>query len=171
MIEIAAMLASQFGDRGIRSFSVQPGTVLTEQLAVALGDGNFDSDDFTPPEYAARTMVWLATAPEATAMNGALICAPEFALARRPRLSRYCGAGSVPWPTRAMNFPVLAGAQNSAVWNVIGRSPARDVTVKRSSANTYQSSVTWESFSTDSTSYGRRTPRSRRGAPPRPCGR
>jgi len=79
MIEIAAMLASQYGDRGIRSFSVQPGTVLTEQLQVAIGDGNLESDDFTPPEYAARTMVWLATAPEAAAMNGALVCAPEFA--------------------------------------------------------------------------------------------
>jgi NAD(P)-dependent dehydrogenase (short-subunit alcohol dehydrogenase family) len=79
MIEIAAMLASQYGDRGIRSFSVQPGTVLTEQLAVAIGDGNLGSDDFTPPECAARTMVWLATAPEAVAMNGALVCAPEFA--------------------------------------------------------------------------------------------
>jgi NAD(P)-dependent dehydrogenase (short-subunit alcohol dehydrogenase family) len=78
MIEIAAMLASQFGDQGIRSFSVQPGTVLTEQLAAALGDGTFDSDDWSPPEYAARTIAWLATAPEATALNGALINAPEF---------------------------------------------------------------------------------------------
>ena len=78
MIEIAAMLASQFGDRGIRSFSVQPGTVLTEQLRVALGDGAFDSDDWTPPEYAARTIAWLATAPEAGEFNGALICAPDF---------------------------------------------------------------------------------------------
>jgi hypothetical protein len=79
MIEIAAMLASQFGDRGIRAFSVQPGTVLTEQLAVAIGDGALDSNDFTPPEYAARTMVWLATAPEAVTMNGGLICSPAFA--------------------------------------------------------------------------------------------
>ena len=79
MIEVAAMLASQFGDQGIRAFSVQPGTVLTEQLAVAIGDGMLDSDDFTPPEFAARTMVWLATSPEAMAMNGALVCAPQFA--------------------------------------------------------------------------------------------
>jgi NAD(P)-dependent dehydrogenase (short-subunit alcohol dehydrogenase family) len=78
MIEIAAMLATQFGDQGIRSFSVQPGTVLTEQLAAAMGDGTFDSDDFSPPEYAARTIAWLATAPEAAALNGALINAPEF---------------------------------------------------------------------------------------------
>lgn len=78
MIEIAAMLASQFGDRGIRSFSVQPGTVLTEQLAAALGDGTFDSSDWTPAEYAALTIVWLATAPEAIDLNGALIHAPSF---------------------------------------------------------------------------------------------
>ncbi len=78
MIEIAAMLASQYGDQGIRSFSVQPGTVLTEQLAAALGDGTFDSDDWSPPEYSALTIVWLATTPEALAMNGALIEAPTF---------------------------------------------------------------------------------------------
>ena len=78
MIEIAAMLASQYGDQGIRSFSVQPGTVLTEQLAAALGDGSFTSDDWSPPEYAALTIVWLATASEALAMNGGLIEAPTF---------------------------------------------------------------------------------------------
>ncbi len=78
MIEIAAMLASQFGDRGIRSFSVQPGTVLTEQLAVALGDGRLETDQWTPPEYVALTIVWLATATEAAGMNGALISAPTF---------------------------------------------------------------------------------------------
>jgi len=78
MIEIAAMLASQFGERGIRAFSVQPGTVLTEQLEAALGDGTFRSDDFSPPEYAALTIAWLATSPDAAALNGALICAPHF---------------------------------------------------------------------------------------------
>ena len=53
MIEIAAMIASQFGDRGIRAFSVAPGTVLTEQVAAAISDGTFDADAFTPPENTA----------------------------------------------------------------------------------------------------------------------
>ena len=91
MIEIAAMLASQFGDRGIRAFSVQPGTVLTEQVAAALDDGTMSSDVWTPPEHAAWTIVWLATAPEAADLNGALISAPEFvrekALIRDPGTS------------------------------------------------------------------------------------
>jgi NAD(P)-dependent dehydrogenase (short-subunit alcohol dehydrogenase family) len=78
MIEIAAALASQYGDRGIRSFSVQPGTVLTEQIAEALEGGTFDSAAWTPPEHAALTIVWLATAPEAIELNGALISAPSF---------------------------------------------------------------------------------------------
>jgi NAD(P)-dependent dehydrogenase (short-subunit alcohol dehydrogenase family) len=68
MTEIAPMLA----------FSVQPGTVLTEQLEAALGGGTFDSDDWTPPEHAARTVAWLATSPDAAAMNGALVHAPSF---------------------------------------------------------------------------------------------
>jgi NAD(P)-dependent dehydrogenase (short-subunit alcohol dehydrogenase family) len=82
MIEIAAMLASQYGDRGIRAFSVQPGTVLTEQLAAAMGDGTFDSAAWDPPECAAVTIAWLASAPQATALNGALVHAPSFAAAR-----------------------------------------------------------------------------------------
>jgi NAD(P)-dependent dehydrogenase (short-subunit alcohol dehydrogenase family) len=82
MIEIAAMLASQFGTRGIRSFSVQPGTVLTEQLAAAMGDGTFDADAWDSPDCAARTIVWLATAPEALAFNGGLVNAPEFVRTR-----------------------------------------------------------------------------------------
>jgi NAD(P)-dependent dehydrogenase (short-subunit alcohol dehydrogenase family) len=83
MIEIAAMLASQFGARGIRAFSVQPGTVLTEQLAVAIGDGTFDADAWDAPECAAATIAWLATAPEAEDLNGALIHAPSFVRERR----------------------------------------------------------------------------------------
>jgi NAD(P)-dependent dehydrogenase (short-subunit alcohol dehydrogenase family) len=79
MIEIAAMLASQYGDRGIRAYSVQPGTVLTEQLAAAMGDGTFDSAAWDPPECAAVTIAWLASAPEAMALNGALVHAPSFA--------------------------------------------------------------------------------------------
>jgi NAD(P)-dependent dehydrogenase (short-subunit alcohol dehydrogenase family) len=78
MTEIAPMLVTQFGAQGIRSFSVQPGTVLTEQLQAALGEGTFAADDWTPPEHAARTIVWLATAPEALAMNGGLVSAPDL---------------------------------------------------------------------------------------------
>jgi len=83
MTEIAPMLATQFGAQGIRSFSVQPGTVLTEQLQAALGGGTFDADDWAPPEHAARTIAWLATSPDAAALNGALINAPEFVVSRR----------------------------------------------------------------------------------------
>jgi len=78
MTEIAPMLATQYGERGIRAFSVQPGTVLTEQLQAALGGGTFDSDDWSPPEDAARTIAWLATSPQAAEINGALVNAPRF---------------------------------------------------------------------------------------------
>ena len=78
MIEIAAMLATQFGHRGIRAFSVQPGTVLTEQVAAAMADQTFAAEEFTPPGHAAITIRWLATAPEAATLNGGLISAPTF---------------------------------------------------------------------------------------------
>jgi NAD(P)-dependent dehydrogenase (short-subunit alcohol dehydrogenase family) len=82
MTEIAPMIATQYGDQGIRAFSVQPGTVLTEQLQAALGGGTFEGDDFSPPEDAARTITWLATAPEAADINGALVNAPKFVAER-----------------------------------------------------------------------------------------
>jgi hypothetical protein len=47
-----------------------------------MGDGTFGSDDFSPPEYAARAIAWLATSPEAAALNGALINAPRFVVER-----------------------------------------------------------------------------------------
>jgi NAD(P)-dependent dehydrogenase (short-subunit alcohol dehydrogenase family) len=78
MTEIAPMIATQYGEQGIRAFSVQPGTVLTEQLQAALGGGTFDGDDFSPPDDAARAVAWLATAPEAAEINGALVNAPQF---------------------------------------------------------------------------------------------
>jgi NAD(P)-dependent dehydrogenase (short-subunit alcohol dehydrogenase family) len=78
LIELAAMLASQYADRGIRSFSVQPGVVLTPQVAVGIADGTFAADEYTPAEHTAWTIVWLASAPEAAALNGALISAPQF---------------------------------------------------------------------------------------------
>jgi NAD(P)-dependent dehydrogenase (short-subunit alcohol dehydrogenase family) len=83
MTEIAPMLASQFGARGIRAFSVQPGIVRTEQVAAAVGDGTFDADAWDAPECAASTIAWLATAPEADSLNGALIHAPSFVRNRR----------------------------------------------------------------------------------------
>jgi NAD(P)-dependent dehydrogenase (short-subunit alcohol dehydrogenase family) len=83
MIEIAAMVATQFGDRGIQSFSVQPGTVLTEQVAAAMEDQTFSADEFTPAEHAALTIRWLATAPEARGLNGGLISAPTFVHERK----------------------------------------------------------------------------------------
>lgn len=82
MIEIAAMLASQYGEHGIRAFSVQPGTVLTEQLVAAMGDGTFDADAWDSPECAAITIRWLATEPDALAFNGGLVNAPEFVRTR-----------------------------------------------------------------------------------------
>jgi NAD(P)-dependent dehydrogenase (short-subunit alcohol dehydrogenase family) len=72
------MIATQYGEQGIRAFSVQPGTVLTEQLQAALGGGTFDGDDFSPPDDAARAVAWLATAPDAAEINGALVNAPQF---------------------------------------------------------------------------------------------
>ena len=82
MIEIAAMLASQFGDRGIRAFSVQPGTVLTEQLASAMGTGRSTPTCGTPPRCGADHPL-AGDRARGGGVNGALICTPSFVRDRR----------------------------------------------------------------------------------------
>lgn len=86
LIEVAGVLAAQFGDRGIRAFSIQPGGVLTELVRTNIEQGLMDADPndghWTPAEHSALAVVWLATAPEAAALNGALIHAPTFVYER-----------------------------------------------------------------------------------------
>jgi NAD(P)-dependent dehydrogenase (short-subunit alcohol dehydrogenase family) len=82
LIEVAGVIANELGGRGIRSFSVQPGGVLTELVRANIDAGLMDADPddghWTPAEHTARTIVWLVTAPEAVELNGALINAPTF---------------------------------------------------------------------------------------------
>jgi NAD(P)-dependent dehydrogenase (short-subunit alcohol dehydrogenase family) len=80
---LAGILAVELGDRGIRTFNLEPGYVITERMEVnarAIGlEGRYRG---APPTVPAAVIAWLATSPEAAELNGATITAQRFARER-----------------------------------------------------------------------------------------
>jgi NAD(P)-dependent dehydrogenase (short-subunit alcohol dehydrogenase family) len=81
--KLAAILAVEVGDRGVRCFNLDPGFVITERMevnAAALGlEGRYKG---APPTVPAAVVAWLATSPEAAELNGSTISAQKFARER-----------------------------------------------------------------------------------------
>jgi NAD(P)-dependent dehydrogenase (short-subunit alcohol dehydrogenase family) len=77
---LAAILAVEYRDRGVRCFNVEPGFVVTERMEVnarALGlEGRYPG---APPTVPAAVIAWLATSPDAAQLNGTTISAQKFA--------------------------------------------------------------------------------------------
>jgi len=67
---IAGLLAVEYGDRGIRSFNVQPGAVKTERLMQDMAGFGFDASNWAPPEVIGEVCLWLAENNEADKFNG-----------------------------------------------------------------------------------------------------
>jgi NAD(P)-dependent dehydrogenase (short-subunit alcohol dehydrogenase family) len=82
--KLAAILAVELADRGVRCFNLDPGFVITERMEVnagALGlEGRYKG---APPTVPAAVIAWLATGPGAADLNGATISAQRFARERR----------------------------------------------------------------------------------------
>jgi NAD(P)-dependent dehydrogenase (short-subunit alcohol dehydrogenase family) len=77
---LAPMIAMELGDKGIRAFNLNPGFVVTEKNAsriLALGMGIHVG---APPSVPGAVAAWLASDPEAVALNGRTINAQPFAL-------------------------------------------------------------------------------------------
>lgn len=76
---VAAHLAVEFGDRGVRAYNVEPGMVLTEKMERnqrEMGlEGRFPA---APPTVPAAVVAWLVT-HEGEVDNGATISAQRFA--------------------------------------------------------------------------------------------
>ncbi len=70
---IAGLLAVEFGDRGIRSFNVQPGAVQTERLLQDMAGFGFDASNWAPPEVIGEVCLWLAENSEADKYQGQCI--------------------------------------------------------------------------------------------------
>ena len=75
---IAGMLAVELGDRGVRAYNVQPGFIATERMAMDMGEFGFDASLGAPPDVVGAVVAWLATSPDAAAMNGQNVEAQDF---------------------------------------------------------------------------------------------
>ena len=77
---LAGIIAVEHRDDGIEIFNVEPGYVVTERMEVnakALGlEGAYPG---APPSVPAAVVAWLATSPDASALNGQTIIAQKFA--------------------------------------------------------------------------------------------
>jgi NAD(P)-dependent dehydrogenase (short-subunit alcohol dehydrogenase family) len=82
---MAGVIATEFGHRGIRAFTINPGVVRTEALKATIGDQGLLAiqNGSAPPEVPAELMLWLATSPEADALQRRTIQAQEAALQYR----------------------------------------------------------------------------------------
>jgi NAD(P)-dependent dehydrogenase (short-subunit alcohol dehydrogenase family) len=80
---LAAILAVEYRNRGLRFFNVEPGFVVTERMEVnakRLGlDGVYPG---APPTVPASVVAWLATDPAASELNGQTLSAQRFARER-----------------------------------------------------------------------------------------
>ena len=67
---IAGLLQVELGDKGVRAYNLSPGFVATERLAMDMGEFGFDASKGAPAAVVGAVAAWLATAPDARALNG-----------------------------------------------------------------------------------------------------
>lgn len=68
---LAEVVAAEYGDRGIRSFSLSPSRVVsTPGHRYIRGDRAVPHDEAEPDHVMGRATVWLAASPEAISLNG-----------------------------------------------------------------------------------------------------
>jgi NAD(P)-dependent dehydrogenase (short-subunit alcohol dehydrogenase family) len=67
---IAGVVAKEYRDKGVRAFNLEPGATLTERIAQEMGNVGHEHLPWEPVEVVAESAHWLATSPEADALNG-----------------------------------------------------------------------------------------------------
>jgi NAD(P)-dependent dehydrogenase (short-subunit alcohol dehydrogenase family) len=73
---IAGILALELKDQGIRAFSIQPGFIATERIAMDMADFGFDASTGAPPQVIGAVARWLTTS-DADHLNGQNVEAQE----------------------------------------------------------------------------------------------
>lgn len=63
MHRIAGILSLELRDRGIRTYNIQPGFIVTERMTQDMGDFGFGSDG-APPDLMGAVVAWVVTHPD-----------------------------------------------------------------------------------------------------------
>jgi NAD(P)-dependent dehydrogenase (short-subunit alcohol dehydrogenase family) len=71
-------LKAEFGDRGILSYNVDPGYVSTERNRLTTAEDGMDPSKGAPVEVIGAVVAWLATSPDAAALDGTNVEAQPF---------------------------------------------------------------------------------------------
>lgn len=79
---LAGFLNVEYADQGMRAFNIQPGPIRTERILQDMAEFGFGADFGEPPEVIAEVVYWLATSPDADALNGECIQGQEFCAER-----------------------------------------------------------------------------------------
>lgn len=79
---LSGVLGAEFGEQGIRAYTLNPGVVTTEALRATIGEKGVLAmrKGVAPPEVPAAVLCWLATSPDAPAFQRRTIQAQPFAL-------------------------------------------------------------------------------------------
>jgi len=79
---VAPLLTVELGDQGIRNFSIDPGSVITEKWEIANRGKGFDESHAGTPDMIAAAVAWLATSEEAAELDGKVVYAQKETKAR-----------------------------------------------------------------------------------------
>lgn len=83
---VAGILALEVGDRGIRTYNVQPGFIATERMAQDMAAFGFDSSSGPPPDVVGAAVAWILSHPDEAeayvAANGRNVEAQEVCVER-----------------------------------------------------------------------------------------
>jgi len=74
---LAGMLAVELDGTGVLAFNLDPGYTWTERIEQDMAKFGFGADG-APPEVSGAVAAWLATRPEAAALNGRTVFAQTF---------------------------------------------------------------------------------------------
>jgi NAD(P)-dependent dehydrogenase (short-subunit alcohol dehydrogenase family) len=79
---LVGSIQAEYGASGIRAFNVDPGFVLTERNSLDVEEFGFDPSWAGPPPAVGAAVAWLATSPDADALQRTDIQAQPLALER-----------------------------------------------------------------------------------------